>query len=120
MWAMSDRIRAARTRAGLSQSQLAKEAGVERSAVAQWECPKGTTPCVSHLAQIAVITRVRFEWLATGRGLSSTDGEGLDAAVQMNADHVQNELEGTILSLIRRLSPRKRKMAQAIIEMLGV
>jgi len=120
MLSMSDRIRAARTTAGFSQTQLARETGVKRSAVAQWERKEGTTPSVSHLAQIAVVTHVRFEWLATGRGCAKTDGETLHGTVQANADYVQNDLEGNILSLVRRLPPRKRKVAHAIIEMLGV
>ncbi|WP_367347165.1 helix-turn-helix domain-containing protein [Stenotrophomonas bentonitica] len=120
MLSMSDRIRAARTTAGLSQSQLATETGVKRSAVAQWERKEGTSPSVSHLAQIAVVTKVRFEWLATGRGCAKPDGDGLHGTVQPNADYVQNDLEGNILSLVRRLPPRKRKVAHAIIEMLGV
>lgn len=119
MLSMSDRIRAARTAAGLSQSQLALQTGVKRSAVAQWERKEGTTPSVSHLARIAVVFQVRFEWLATGRGCAKPDGETLHGTVQANADYVQNALEGDILSLVRRLPPRKRKVAHDIIVMLG-
>jgi len=32
----------------------------------------GTNPSVSNLAQVAVSTGVRFEWLATGRGHPSS------------------------------------------------
>lgn len=115
---MSDRIRGARTAAGMSQSQLAVETGVKRSAVAQWERRDGTHPSVSHLARIAVVTQVRFEWLATGRGCGKGSGDEL-AAAPPSADYARNDLEGNILSLVRRLPPRKREVAHAIIEMLG-
>lgn len=119
MLSMADRIRGARTAAGLSQTQLAKETGVKRSAVAQWERRGGTHPSVSHLARIAVVTQVRFEWLATGRGCGKPDDEELGAAPP-SADYARNDLEGNILSLVRRLPPRKRQVAHDIIEMLGV
>ena len=115
---MSDRIRSARTAAGLSQTQLAHETGVKRSAVAQWERRGGTHPSVSHLSRLAVVTHVRFEWLATGRGCGKPDGEELETT-QPAADYVRNDLEGNILSLVRRLPPRKRQVAHDIIEMLG-
>ena len=115
---MSDRIRSARTAAGLSQTQLALETGVKRSAVAQWERRGGTHPSVSHLARIAVVTHVRFEWLATGRGCGKPEGEELETT-QPATDYVRNDLEGNILSLVRRLPPRKRQVAHDIIEMLG-
>ncbi|WP_282294878.1 helix-turn-helix transcriptional regulator [Stenotrophomonas sp. PS02289] len=118
MLSMSDRIRSARTAAGLSQTQLALETGVKRSAVAQWERRGGTHPSVSHLARIAVVTHVRFEWLATGRGCGKPEGEELETT-QPAADYVRNDLEGNILSLVRRLPPRKRQVAHDIIEMLG-
>ena len=119
MLAMSDRIRAARTSAGMSQTQLAVETGVKRSAVAQWERRGGTHPSVSHLAHIAVSTRVRFEWLATGRGQRQFFAAGLARAAPAQ-DYVRDDLEGNILSLLRRLPPRKRQVAQSIIEMLAV
>ena len=118
MLSMSDRIRGARTAAGLSQSQLALETGVKRSAVAQWERKGSTHPSVSHLARIAVVTHVRFEWLATGRGCGKPEGEELQVAAP-TADYVRDALEGNILSLVRRLPPRKRQVAHDIIEMLG-
>jgi len=118
MLSMSDRIRSARTAAGLSQTKLAQETGVKRSAVAQWERRGGTHPSVSHLARIAVVTHVRFEWLATGRGCGKPEGEELETT-QPAADYVRNDLEGNILSLVRRLPPRKRQVAHDIIEMLG-
>lgn len=114
MLSMSDRVRRARVGAGLSQAQLAEETGVKRSAVAQWEREGGTCPSVPHLSQIAVVTRVGFEWLATGRGSSQLDPRLLAGG----PPETHTALENEILTLLRRMPPRKRQMAHAIIEML--
>lgn len=52
---LHDRIRAARTAAGLSQRQLARALGVSPSAVAQWELDD-TKPTHEHLFAIAAAT----------------------------------------------------------------
>lgn len=74
---LKDRIRLARSRAGLSKAELARRVGVSVSAVVQWEHPDGTRPRARHLAALAECTGIAFEWLATGRGptrISSDDG----------------------------------------------
>ena len=111
MLTMSDRIRGARTSAGLSQSQLANETGVKRSAVAQWERKEGTHPSVEHLARIAVVTQVRFEWLATGRG--TIEGKSLSVRDQTTKYSDPDELR--LMGLMRKLSRKKRR---ALIELL--
>lgn len=65
---LSNRIGAARVRAGLTKSELARRVGVCLSAVVQWEHPEGTAPSARNLARVAQVTEVAFEWLATGRG----------------------------------------------------
>jgi transcriptional regulator with XRE-family HTH domain len=82
----SDRITFARKRMGLSQSQLAASLGVSRGACGQWE--QGVSlPSVSHMAELARITEVSFEWLATGRGRANlhvdvkTDKTGDDGVI---------------------------------------
>ncbi|WP_301553967.1 helix-turn-helix transcriptional regulator [Stenotrophomonas sp. SAU14A_NAIMI4_5] len=116
---MCDRIRRARLTAGLSQTQLALHCGVRRSAVAQWEREGGTVPSVQHLSKLAIVTQVHFEWLATGRGPGRPDDGDLappeTAVVEAAA---RNPQENAILTLLRRLPPRKRQVAHAIIEML--
>ena len=67
----SDRIAFARKRMGPSQAQLASALGVSRGACGQWE--QGvSTPSVAHLIELAKVTEVSFEWLATGRGPMET------------------------------------------------
>jgi len=98
---------------------LALHCGVRRSAVAQWEREGGTVPSVQHLSKLAIVTQVHFEWLATGRGPGRPDDGDLappeTAVVEAAA---RNPQENAILTLLRRLPPRKRQVAHAIIEML--
>lgn len=115
---MSSRIRRARAAAKFSQAQLAALTGVKRSAVAQWERADCTSPSVEHLAQIAVSTGVRFEWLATGRGPALPDGQEFDFAANIH-DFAQDETESRILGYVRRMSDRKRQLACMILEALA-
>lgn len=118
MHVMADRIRQARRLRNLSQTQLAETVGVQRSAVAQWERAGGTHPSVEHLAQIAVITHVLFEWLATGRGPVSADAtllpEQLPVAPQLE-HFAQDDVETNVLQLMRKLSPRRRSAAYQLL-----
>lgn len=112
---MAIRIRRARVKAKFSQRQMAIRLGVQRSAVAQWESPAGTLPTMEHLTMIAVATGVSFEWLATGRGQSTCEHE---EAAALPGDFAQSELESQLLGLLRRLSPRRQRMAFELIEVL--
>lgn len=119
MLSMSSRIRRARTLAGLTQSEVARRLGVQRSAVTQWERDQGTTPSVNHLAQIACETNVCFEWLATGRGASRPETGAFDAAVVID-DYARDELESRVLIGLRRVARRKREAVATIIELLSL
>nr|WP_281290798.1 helix-turn-helix transcriptional regulator [Stenotrophomonas cyclobalanopsidis] len=115
---MCDRIRRARLTAGLSQTQLALHCAVRRSAVAQWEREGGTVPSVQHLSKLAIVTQVHFEWLATGRGPGRPADAELAPPECAVVEPARSPQENAILSLLRRLPPRKRQVAHAIIEML--
>ncbi len=65
---MATRVRVARQRAGMTQGQLARQMGVTRAAVANWEVSDRPRPSVSNLVGVANTTDVSVEWLATGRG----------------------------------------------------
>lgn len=114
MWAsMAIRIRRARLGASLTQSQLARHTGVNRSAVAQWERTEGgTTPSVSNLANIAVATRVAFEWLATGRGTNVTEVPDKTSAVT----YAMDEFEAHCLDCLRRLTRQSRRLICELLE----
>lgn len=80
----------------LSQSQLAASLGVSRGACGQWE--QGVSlPSVSHMAELARITEVSFEWLATGRGRPLMPNER-KAAKSTADDEGVSELAGRPLS----------------------
>lgn len=112
------RIRRARNLSSITQSELAKRLNVKRSAVSQWESVLGTTPSISHLIQIALETGVRFEWLATGRGSARSDQDASSDAVVLK-DFAHDELESRGLVALGRLSPQKKRVAVAIIELLS-
>ena len=118
MISLPQRIRRARTHAGLSQTALAARIGIKRSAVTQWEHPHGTRPSVEHLIRIATETGTGFEWLATGRGSSELDAFDSTPAVRVD-DYAGDEFEAQALGHLRRMSPAKKRMAVAILETMG-
>lgn len=93
----SNRITHARKRMGLSQSQLAASLGVSRGACGQWE--QGVSlPSVSHMAELARITEVSFEWLATGRGRIALAPEGKNTKESSAGAELVTEVAGRHLS----------------------
>ncbi|MBF6023541.1 helix-turn-helix domain-containing protein [Lysobacter niastensis] len=118
MFSMSSRIRRARVSAGLTQAELARRLGVQRSAVTQWERDSGTHPSVAHLAQIACETGVHFEWLATGRGESQPSPGALETALTAQ-DYARDELESRALIGLRRVNSRRREAVVKVIELLA-
>ena len=104
---LSSRVRHARKLAELTQAGLAKKVDVGPSAVAQWELPTGTSPTIDHLIEIAVLSGVTFEWLATGRGpvsLSSHETPAVDAS-----SFAMDQTEDRLLLSFRRIPARKRE-----------
>ncbi len=102
---LADRIRHARRRSGLSQAGLALQVGVVSSAVAQWEGNAKTSPTVEHLVRIAQVTSVAFEWLATGRGLTTaTDSPAVETTA-----FACDFLEERLLIAFRKVAARKRE-----------
>jgi phage repressor protein C with HTH and peptisase S24 domain len=63
---LAERLKAAREAEGLSQEQLAKDAGVAQSTIGNIEA--GTRPRPATLPQIAARLHRRAEWLRTGKG----------------------------------------------------
>lgn len=95
---LSMRIRAARVKAGLSQTEMAAALGVGRSAVANWECADRVAPHCTRLARIALLTGVSHEWLATGRGSQTLDQGGIPA---VDAEMVDDLIERRLLHAYR-------------------
>lgn len=118
MHTCSSRVRRARTIASLSQGELARRVGVQRSAVTQWEQQGGTLPNVEHLMKIAQETGVFFEWLATGRGPCRPDEGELTPAVVVS-EYAKDDFETHALLHLRRLSVPRKKTAIEILEILS-
>jgi transcriptional regulator with XRE-family HTH domain len=115
-----DRIRLARRHAGLSQARFAEAIGVRRSAVSHWESPQGKNPSVDHLREIAKVSGVAFEWLATGRGKMELSEEAvLDSVSAADAILVEDPLELRLLQAYREASPRMRIALVEIVEELA-
>jgi SOS-response transcriptional repressor LexA len=68
MMTLGERIKAARLKAGVTKSALAEAADVSPSAVTQWENGDTKTLKSSSLLSAARILKVRYEWLADGKG----------------------------------------------------
>lgn len=115
-----ERIRLARRTVGLSQNQLALAVGVQRSAVSHWEAPHGKNPSVSHLRQVALVTGLQFEWLATGRGdMSLSKDAQLDSIATAEALLVEDPLEFRLLHAFRDAPLRARLSLLEVMESLA-
>ncbi len=99
------RIRRARNSKGFSQADLARQLNVNRSAVANWECAV-RMPSSGRLQQLAIVTEVSFEWLATGRGVPSLRDDWIPAA---DAQLVEDPDELRLLRAYRACMPSDRR-----------
>ena len=115
-----ERIRFARRTAGLSQAQLADAVGVQRSAVSHWEAPHGKNPSVSHLREVALVTGLQFEWMATGRGdMNLSRDAQLDSIATAEALLVEDPLEFRLLQAFRDAPLRARLSLLEVMEALA-
>ena len=118
---LTTRIRQARRRVAYSQTDLAEQVGVNRSAVAQWERPGGSTPTSSNLSKIAVITSVHYEWLATGRGqmcvAAAADSDEVPALELQFYAH--DGIEERVLQGLRKLEYWQTLTIAELVESLG-
>lgn len=117
MSALSLRIRKARAMAALSQLELARRVGVQRSAVIQWEHPAGTLPSVEHMIRIALETDVSFEWIATGRGPSRL-GSDFEPTVIIG-DYAMDAEENKALDYLRSMSTPNKRIALRILQSIS-
>jgi transcriptional regulator with XRE-family HTH domain len=114
------RIRLARRHCGLSQAALGAAVGVQRSAVGHWEAARGKYPSVAHLREIAMVTGVQFEWLATGRGTMSLSADtALDSVAAADALLVDDPLELRLLTAFREAPTRSKAPLVEVVEQLA-
>lgn len=108
----ADRIRVARRRSGLSQTKVADLLFVHRGTVGHWERGAGHVPTNANLMQLAVLTAVSYEWLATGRGSIQLSSDDVPA-VRLDC-FAQSDDEEALLLAFRKLPALRRK---AIVEL---
>ncbi|UNK51001.1 helix-turn-helix transcriptional regulator [Lysobacter sp. S4-A87] len=114
------RIRLARRHRGLSQAALGAAVGVQRSAVGHWEAARGKYPSVAHLREIALVTGVQFEWLATGRGTMGLSADtALDSVAAADALLVDDPLELRLLAAFREAPTRSKAPLVEVVEELA-
>lgn len=114
------RIRLARRHAGMSQLQLADAVQVQRSAVSHWESSQPKNPSVPHLSEIARVTGVQFEWLATGRGgMTLRDDVRLASVPTADALLVDEPIELRLLRAFRGAPGPSRVALVEIAEQLA-
>lgn len=114
------RIRLARRHAGFSQAALGSAVGVQRSAVSHWEGTQGRHPSVDHLRQLAVVTGVQFEWLATGRGKMNLSADtSMDSVAAAEGQLIDDPLELRLVAAFREASMRARAPLVEVAEHLA-
>ena len=107
------RIRTARLRAGMTQSQMAGHLGVSRTAVVNWESVTNRArPSGERLETISRVTGVAWEWLATGRGQSTLSA---DSILAVDAEWVEDPIERRLLEAFRC---RDSQFQQAVLTLL--
>lgn len=114
------RIRLARRHAGLSQAALGTAVGVQRSAVGHWESAQGKFPNAAHLREVAMVTGVQFEWLATGRGkMSLSPDTAMDSVAAADALLIDDPLELRLINAFREAPTRAKAPLVEVAEQLA-
>ncbi|HET9034087.1 MAG TPA: helix-turn-helix transcriptional regulator [Dokdonella sp.] len=119
---LADRIRSARRKASISQSELARRIGVSASAVAQWEHPSGTQPTLQSLVRIFEITGVSIDWLVTGKASSSGNVSlGNDDVPAVSLEFFAHCLqEENLLRVFREIPTKCRSLLLDVAEELSL
>ncbi|WP_186140092.1 helix-turn-helix domain-containing protein [Burkholderia gladioli] len=97
MYTLADRLKWARSKAGLSQEQLGDKAGVSQSTIGNIEA--GTRKSARRLPQIADALGVNALWLAEGEGKPIPDAdmaESYDAAVERASQGARTLIDAII------------------------
>lgn len=106
--AYGDRVFKARTKAGLTQPQLAKAAGMSQGTLGELEWYADSS---RYTAQIARACGVRAEWLATGMGpmldATSLSPEVAEVAAELNS--LPKDERDMVIRIIRAAIPRSNK-----------
>lgn len=115
---MSERIRRARRKTGLSQAALAERLKVRRSAVSNWESVNDIQPSLQNLIGLAKACDISFEWLGTGRGKMSPDEDLLAEIPAAHAELVEAPQERALLAMFRELPRKPQQLVVELVETL--
>lgn len=99
--ALAARLKTARRARGFTQEQLARELGLSRSAVAQWETSRAGQ-LRENLVRLAAVLGVSVSWLL--RGMEEGDMRGDELALLRLYRALSAEDRAELLRLARRLA----------------
>lgn len=103
---VGERLRQAREARGLTQLELAKRCGVDRTYIANIETGRSTRP--EHMAEIARVLKVSPGWLAFGADwLDELTEEELQAAKELHS--LPDALRASMIELIHTASAKAEK-----------
>lgn len=105
---LTDRIRAARKQAGLSQADIARALRISVSAVNQWEQGLIKNIKLRHFFALANLLGHDPQWLATGKTFPLTRQQALTSP--LSDDPALTNEEKLLLHQLRRLDTTPRKM----------
>lgn len=105
---LTDRIRAARKQAGLTQAEVARALRISVSAVNQWEQGLIKNIRLSNFFALANLLDQDPHWLATGKTVSLSRKPAMTTPLS-HAPALTNE-EKILLHQVRRLNATPRKM----------
>ena len=105
---LTDRIRAARKQAGLTQADVARALRISVSAVNQWEQGLIKNIKLSHFFALANLLGQDPQWLATGKTFPLTRKPALTSP--LSDDPALTNEEKILLHQVRRLDTTSRKL----------
>ena len=101
---LEQRATASRKHSGLTQAEAARQIGVSREAVSQWENGKTKNINSSILHEAAQVYGVNAQWLATGRGAMLKSGGNQLSTIAESRSKYQTEQTSTDTVKIQHLS----------------
>ena len=114
---LSDRVRASRKQAGLSQRDIAKALGISPSAVNQWEHGVTKNMKLHYFFALARLLGQDPQWLATGK--RPVRARETLAMLQKQDNHSLTGEEKALLHQIRRLPSKLRKALLKFLREVG-
>lgn len=98
----AERLKEARTRAQVTQQDIADACGITTAAISKWENGKTEDVFADHIFCVADFLRVDPRWLATGRGPTPRPRTALDEIVA-GLEHLPAEQQEAVRALVQSL-----------------